>query len=96
MAEKKTKKIEKKISTQEGNLTFQRHEKDTGSPEVQAGLLTKEIQELQGHLEAHKKDFDAKRSLLKKVAKRRKFLKYLKDKNLDTYSTVSKKLDLKV
>lgn len=98
MAEKKktTKKVEKKAPAEQGNLVFQRHDKDTGSPEVQAGLLSAEIAQLQAHLEAHKKDYDAKRCLLKKVAKRRKFLKYLKDKNLDTYSTVSKKLDLKV
>jgi len=98
MAEKKKtiKKVEKKAPAQAGELAFQRHDKDTGSPEVQAGLLSTEIAQLQDHLAAHKKDYDAKRSLLKKVAKRRKFLKYLKGKDLDTYSTVSKKLDLKV
>jgi len=98
MAEKKKtiKKVEKKAPALAGNLVFQRHDKDTGSPEVQAGLLSDEIQQLQDHLVAHKKDYDAKRSLLKKVAKRRKFLKYLKGKDLETYSTVSKKLDLKV
>jgi small subunit ribosomal protein S15 len=89
-------KLGKKVPAKVGELVFQRHDKDTGSPEVQAGLLSSEIAQLQAHLGAHKKDYDAKRSLLKKVAKRRKFLKYLKDKNLDTYSTVSKKLDLKV
>ena len=47
---------------------------------------------LQGHLAEHKKDVDAKRSLLKKVARRRKFAKYLKDNNLDRYLEVSKKL----
>jgi small subunit ribosomal protein S15 len=99
MAEKKTKtpkKVEKKVSNVVGELLFQRHEKDTGSPEVQVGLLSQNIDHLQSHLNAHKKDFDAKRSLLKKVAKRRKFLKYLKDTKLDNYATVSKKLDLKV
>jgi len=90
------KKVEKKVPAKQGDLVFQRHDKDTGSPEVQAGLLSAEIEQLQAHLGAHKKDYDAKRSLLKKVTKRRKFLKYLKDKSLDTYSTVSKKLDLKV
>ncbi len=98
MAEKKktTKKVVKMAPSVEGELMFQRHGKDTGSPEVQAGLLSEEIEQLQAHLTAHKKDVDAKRSLLKKVAKRRKFLKYLKEKNLDTYGSVSKKLGLKV
>jgi ribosomal protein S15 len=46
-------------------------------------------------LAIHKKDFDGKRSILKKVAKRRTFLKYLKIKNLDTYVVVSKKFGIK-
>lgn len=75
---------------------YQRHENDNGSPEVQIALLTFEINQLQGHLQTHPKDIDAKRSLLKKVARRRKFLKYLKENNLEAYSTVSKKLKIKV
>ena len=74
---------------------FKRHDKDTGSPEFQIALLSNEIALLQTHLEAHKKDFDAKRSILKKVAKRRSHLKYLKNTNLDTYMAVSKKFGIK-
>jgi len=51
---------------------------------------------LQGHLAEHPKDFDAKRSLLQKVAKRRKFMKILKEKRLDDYMQIGKKLKLKV
>ena len=75
---------------------FQRHDKDTGSPEFQIGLLSEEISMLQWHLKEHSKDFDAKRSLLKKVARRRKFLKYLKATDLENYQAVSKKLGMKV
>jgi len=75
---------------------FQRHEHDNGSPEVQISILTFEITQLQGHLEAHPKDVDAKRSLLKKVARRRKFLKYLKKNEVERYTLISKKLKLKV
>lgn len=75
--------------------SFQRHDKDTGSPEVQISTLSEEIKELQAHLVLHKKDFDAKRSLLKKVARRRRFMKYLKETNLETYALVAKKLGLK-
>ncbi len=74
---------------------FKRHDKDTGSPEFQIALLSDEIALLQSHLEAHKKDYDAKRSILKKVAKRRSLLRYLKEKNLDTYVAVSKKFGIK-
>lgn len=76
-------------------VSLQRHDKDTGSPEVQISTLSDEIKELQAHLALHKKDFDAKRSLLKKVARRRRFMRYLKDTNLETYAFVAKKLGLK-
>lgn len=75
---------------------FKRHENDNGSPEVQIAILTFEVNELQTHLQTHPKDVDAKRSLLKKVARRRKFLKYLKENALERYTTVSKKLKIKV
>lgn len=76
--------------------SFKLHDADTGSVEVQIWLLTHEITELQSHLALHKKDFDAKRSLLKKVARRRAFLKYLKSKKLSTYNTISKSVNVKV
>lgn len=75
--------------------TFKRHEKDNGSPEVQVAILSQEITMLQDHLKEHDKDVDAKRSLLKKVARRRKFMKYLKETNLERYNLVAKKLGLK-
>jgi len=74
---------------------FKRHDKDNGSPEFQIAILTEEIAMLQGHLKQHDKDVDAKRSLLKKVARRRKFVKYLKDNDLERYNLVAKKLGLK-
>ncbi len=75
---------------------FKRHDGDNGSPEVQIALLTFEVNSLQQHLVDHPKDVDAKRSLLKKVARRRKFLRYLKDANIERYALVTKKLKLKV
>lgn len=74
---------------------FQRHEKDNGSPEVQISLLSFEIATLQDHLKEHPKDVDAKRSLLKKVARRRKYLKYLKENEIERFTLVVKKLKLK-
>jgi small subunit ribosomal protein S15 len=75
---------------------FQRHENDTGSPEFQIWTLTEEITMLQWHLQDNPKDFDAKRSLLKKVAKRRRLLKYIKNQDLESYSNVSKRVWVKV
>jgi small subunit ribosomal protein S15 len=74
---------------------YKRHEKDNGSPEFQIATLTHEVIELQAHLKLHSKDVDAKRSLLKKVARRRKFLKYLKENALESYNMIVKKLGLK-
>lgn len=82
---------EKKTATQ-----FQRHAKDTWSPEYQVWLLSEEIAVLQNHLQLHPKDFDAKRSLLKKVAKRRNLLKYIKNADVDSYTKVSKKVGVRV
>ena len=70
--------------------------KDTWSPEAQIERLTAEIQSLQDHVAKNKKDYDAKRALLQKVAKRRRFLRYLKENHLDRYVEISKKTGLKV
>ena len=69
---------------------------DTWSTEAQIERLTQEIQSLQDHVAKNKKDYDAKRALLQKVAKRRRFLRYLKENHLDRYVEISKKTGLKV
>ena len=64
------------------------HDKDTGSPQVQIAILTKEIAELTKHLQEHKKDHSARRGLLGKVAQRRKLLTYLKMNKPEEYQGV--------
>ena len=71
------------------------HERDTGGTEVQIGLLSEEIKQLLSHLKKHPKDFHSKRGLLKMVAKRRKFLRLLKEENEDSYQKTIKKIGLK-
>lgn len=68
---------------------------DTGSPEVQVGLLTKQIEELTSHLKKHKKDLHSRRGLIGMVARRRKMLNYLNKKDEKRYKTLIKKLGLK-
>ena len=70
------------------------HKTDTGSAEVQIALLTKEIEDLTSHLKTHKKDNSSRRGLLKKVAKRRKLLDYLKREDKKRYEALVKKLKL--
>ncbi len=71
-----------------------RHEGDTGSPEVQVALLSKQIDALTSHLKTHKKDIHSRRGLLQMVSNRRKHLKYLEQNNKRAYATITKKLGL--
>ena len=71
------------------------HTKDTGSPQVQIALLTKQIAMLTKHLQEHKKDHSARRGLLGKVAQRRKLLTYLKMNKPVDYQGVLEALSLK-
>lgn len=74
---------------------FQRADTDTGSAEVQVGLLSERITELSEHLKGHKKDFHSRRGLLQMVNKRRKLLNYLKEKQEKLYKDIVKRLNLK-
>ena len=74
---------------------FQRHETDTGSPEVQVALLTERISYLTEHFKVHKKDHHSRRGLLKLVGQRRRLLDYLKKKGQDRYRTLIKELGLR-
>ena len=71
------------------------HETDSGSPEVQIGLLSEEIKRLLEHLKDHPKDLHSKRGLLKMISKRRKLLKYLEKECKKRYKSVIKKVGLK-
>ena len=73
----------------------QRHDDDTGSPEVQVAILTRRIEELSAHLDKNRKDKHGRRGLLGLVASRRKHLKYLETTNKRAYGTLVKKLGLK-
>lgn len=68
---------------------------DTGSPEIQIAILSKEIEKLQGHLTENKHDSPAKRGILTKLAKRRRLLRYLSIHNPERYSAIIKALGLK-
>jgi small subunit ribosomal protein S15 len=72
-----------------------KHQKDTGSAQVQIAILTERINELTDHLKTHKKDTHSRRGLLSMVGKRRKLLNYYKAKSPDTYQDLIKTLDLR-
>ena len=73
---------------------FAVHEGDTGSPEVQIALLSKQIQDLSEHLKKHRKDNHSRRGLLNMVGKRRRLIQYLKENEPKRHQELSKKLKI--
>ncbi len=74
---------------------FKTHDKDTGSVEVQVGVLSEQISRLQKHLIDHKKDVHSRRGLLKMVNQRRKLLSYIKTVDESRHENLAKKVGLK-
>lgn len=74
---------------------LQTDKKDTGSPAVQVGIMTKRIEELTAHLKVNKHDFMARRGLLQLVGKRKRLLKYLAEQDSKAYLALIKKLGLR-
>ncbi len=84
-----------KEKTSEVVSSHQLHEGDTGSPEVQIAIFSERINHLTGHMKEHKKDFHTRHGLLKLVGKRRRMLDYLKDRDIESYREVIKRLGLR-
>ncbi len=72
-----------------------RHDKDTGSSEVQISQLTAKIENLSEHIKKFKKDKHSSVGLIKAVNKRKKLLDYLKKNKMETYKEVILKLNLR-
>lgn len=71
------------------------HKSDSGSPEVQVALLSQRISQLTEHFKTHQKDHHSRRGLLTMVARRRKMLNYLKDRNPERYKTLIQSLGIR-
>ena len=74
---------------------FGRHDRDTGSSEVQVATLTKQIQALTEHLKQNHNDAHSRRGLQKMVGHRRNLLKYLAKVDIERYRALVKKLGLR-
>lgn len=74
---------------------YRQHKTDTGSPEVQIALLTRNIAQLTEHFKIHRKDHHSRRGLLTLVARRRKLLDYLKRKSPERYKALIVSLGLR-
>ena len=84
-----TKKIKEELFKEYGNSN-----KDSGSAEGQIALFTQRINHLTNHLKENKKDYNTERSLVKMVGKRKSLLS-LKNKNIERYRSIIKKLSIR-
>jgi small subunit ribosomal protein S15 len=75
--------------------SFQKHDSDTGSPEVQIAILTERITYLTEHFKVHKKDHHSRRGLLKMVGQRRRLLDYVKKKDVERYKSIIERLGIR-
>ncbi len=74
---------------------YERHEGDTGSPEVQVAILTTRILELTEHLKINKHDESSRRGLLKLVGRRRRLLAYLRQTDYARFLTLTDSLSIR-
>lgn len=72
-----------------------RHATDTGSPEVQIGMLTARINALAEHMQTNDKDHHSRRGLLMMVGKRNRLLHYLARTSPDGYQKLITRLGLR-
>lgn len=74
---------------------FGKSDKDSGSAEVQVAILTERISNLTEHLKEHPKDNHSRTGLMKLIGKRRGLLSYIKNKDIEQYRALIKKLGIR-
>ena len=74
---------------------FGANEHDTGNPDVQVAILSERIRNLTEHLKTHKKDNHSRRGLMMLIGKRRGLLKYIKERDIERYRALIKKLGIR-
>lgn len=84
-----------KEKTAELMKEFGKGDSDSGSAEVQVAIITERIRNLTEHLKVHKKDNHTRRGLMKLIGKRRGLLKHIKDRDINEYRDLIKKLGIR-
>ena len=74
---------------------FGKNDQDSGSAEVQVAILSERIRNLTEHLKVHKKDKHTQRGLMMPIGKRRGLLKYVKNRDIEEYRALIKKLGIR-
>lgn len=75
--------------------SHRRHDKDSGSTEVQVAILTKDIAELTAHMQRHPKDYGSRHGLLMKVNRRNKLMRYLARVSPEGHAKLAEQLGLR-
>ncbi len=74
---------------------YGKDETDSGSAEVQVAILSERIKNLTQHLKEHPKDHHTRRGLLMLVGKRRRLLVYIKNRNVEEYRDLIKRIGIR-
>ena len=75
--------------------SHQIHPTDTGSVEVQIAMLSERINKLSDHLQKNNQDYASRQGLLKMIGKRKRMLSYIKNKDVNKYATLIKKIGIR-
>ena len=75
--------------------SHQIHPTDTGSVELQVAMLSERISKLSDHLQKNNQDYASRQGLLKMIGKRKRMLSYIKNKDINKYATLIKKVGIR-
>ena len=75
--------------------SHQLHPTDTGSIEIQVAMLSERITKLSDHLQKNNQDYASRQGLLKMIGKRKRMLSYIKNKDINKYATLIKKIGIR-
>ncbi len=75
--------------------SHQIHPTDTGSVELQVAMLSERISKLSDHLQKNNQDYASRQGLLKMIGKRKRMLSYIKNKDVNKYATLIKKIGIR-
>jgi len=75
--------------------SYQVHETDTGSSDVQIAMLTDRINRLSEHLKANKNDHSSRRGLLKLIGQRKRLLSYISNQDKQRYQALIGRLGIR-
>ena len=75
--------------------SHQIHPTDTGSVELQVAMLSERISKLSDHLQKNNQDYASRQGLLKMIGKRKRMLSYIRNKDVNKYATLIKKIGIR-